>query len=308
MKIFILAPKENWILDRLAHEYYINHIDQIVSSPDEADVIWLLSDWCWDQIPKKILKQKKVLTTIQHIVPSKFNLQAKRDFFVRDDYTDLYHVPCKITKEQIEDLTDKPIIVAPHWVNQHLWYPDPNIDTDELRNKYDIPNNSFIIGSFQRDTEGSDLKTPKLEKGPDIFCDAVEQYQMKYGDVFVVLAGWRRQYVMKRLSSAGIKFKYIELPEYSVLKELYHCLDLYIVGSRYEGGPMSIVECAAMNVPIISRNVGLAQTILHNDSIGDDLVNLTPNVAHAAKKVSNYYMPRGFKKFEEMFKMLDQQL
>ena len=32
-----------------------------------------------------------------------------------------------------------------------------------------------LIGSFQRDTEGYDLKTPKLSKGPDIFCDIVEE-------------------------------------------------------------------------------------------------------------------------------------
>ena len=30
------------------------------------------------------------------------------------------------------------------------------------------------------------------------------------------------------------------------LNKLYHCLDLYIVASRYEGGPRSIHECAKL--------------------------------------------------------------
>ena len=40
---------------------------------------------------------------------------------------------------------------------------------NELRNKYGFNFNDFVIGSFQRDTEGKDLTSPKLIKGPDIY-------------------------------------------------------------------------------------------------------------------------------------------
>ena len=37
-----------------------------------------------------------------------------------------------------------------------------------------------LVGSFQRDTEGSDLISPKLIKGPDIFIEIVKNmYQQK---------------------------------------------------------------------------------------------------------------------------------
>ena len=39
---------------------------------------------------------------------------------------------------------------------------------NSIKERYDLDKDKFYIGSFQRDTEGSDLKTPKLEKGPDI--------------------------------------------------------------------------------------------------------------------------------------------
>ena len=44
-----------------------------------------------------------------------------------------------------------------------------------------MSNNKFIIGSFQRDTLGSDLISPKLEKGPDILADKlIEMIGNKY--------------------------------------------------------------------------------------------------------------------------------
>ena len=40
-----------------------------------------------------------------------------------------------------------------------------------LRSKYGFKENDYIVGSFQRDTEGHDLKSPKLSKGPDLFIN-----------------------------------------------------------------------------------------------------------------------------------------
>ena len=42
---------------------------------------------------------------------------------------------------------------------------------DNVLEKYNLPKNKFFIGSFQRDTEGHDLISPKLSKGPDIFIE-----------------------------------------------------------------------------------------------------------------------------------------
>ena len=46
------------------------------------------------------------------------------------------------------------------------------------------------------------------------------------------------------------------------LAELYNCLDLYLVTSRYEGGPQAIFECASTKTPILSTSVGLSQEVL----------------------------------------------
>jgi len=118
------------------------------------------------------------------------------------------------------------------------------------------------VGSFQRDTEGHDLKSPKLEKGPDRFCSYVEMLVAAGHSVHVLLNGWRRQYVISRLSESSIPVDYIELPSLSTVSEMYSACDLYVVGSRYEGGPQAILECAASRTPIVSADVGIATDVL----------------------------------------------
>ena len=183
------------------------------------------------------------------------------------------------------------------------------MNQESLRKKYGLPSKNFLIGSFQRDTEGHDLKTPKLEKGPDIFCDAVlkireDRRSKNLSDPEVLLAGWRRQYVISRLEAAKIKYYYHELPQFDTINDFYNALDLYIVGSRYEGGPQSIFECANTYTPIISTDVGAASEILSPKSIFEpgSVLDCSPDIQFAKEKVSNLLIPKGFAPFENFLR------
>ena len=307
MKIYCHAPNENWICDRIVKEWQAYMPQAVAHSIHEADIIWLLAGWCWNQIPREILSSKNVIITVHHITLEKFGDKEKYEFKDRDRYVDLYHVPCEKTKEQIENLTTKPIWVQPFWVNSSLWYPLVDIEKKNMRTKMKIDDSHFLIGSFQRDTEGYDLISPKLEKGPDLFCDAVERMSDKYAvqgrEVRVLLAGWRRQYVMKRLSDARIKYCYAELPPFETVNAFYNILDLYIVSARCEGGPQSIVECAASRTPIVSTDVGLASTFLPQESLfkPGNILEAKPNVDYAYEKVKNYFIPLGFRPYVDLF-------
>lgn len=289
-KVFVLAPQEDWIVDRFAREWSVDNSDITVKSPQDADVIWLFADWCFEQLPLSLLERKKVITTIHHIVPEKFDTNAKRQFEKRDTVTDVYHVPNEHTKVFISEHTSKPISVISYWANNKIWLYTS--DKKDIRKKYDIPENAFVIGSFQRDTEGHDLKSPKLEKGPDLLADYVENLSKNRQDILVLLGGWRRQYIKKRLSDAGIQYKYWELPSQPTINELYQTLDLYPVSARYEGGPQSLIECGLLNVPVVSRDVGIARNVLPESAINNDLSKATaaiPNVAHL--KLPDGYAP-----------------
>jgi len=266
MKIFCVAPKENWICDRIAEEWYKNCPDISTKNIEESDVIWLLASWCWNQIPSSILRSKKVVATVHHIVPEKFNKQKLSEFLFRDQFVDLYHVPNKKTGKFVKQLTKKPIAIVGYWFDRDKWTIE---DKKECRKILGLSQDDFIAGSFQRDTEGGDLKTPKLEKGPDLFCDYVEGIDRK--NLHVLLGGWRRQYVISRLKELKIPFTYFELADLQKLNQMYCALDLYIISSRYEGGPQSALEAAGMKVPIISTDVGMVPDILHPSSIFDSL-------------------------------------
>ena len=221
MKIYVVKAQENWIVDRIASEWEQGNPDITVETPEEADIIWILAQWRWATVPQNLLQSKKVIVTMHHVVPDKFNSQ---EFRFRDQFVDCYHTPCDQTAEIIKHHTSKPIHVAGYWCNPKLW---SEIDKEQCRKEMNLPQEAILIGSFQRDTEGHDLISPKLEKGPDIFCDMVERYKNTFyppEKIEVVLAGWRRQYVMKRLDDAGIKYHYFEMPDLEVINKLYNAL------------------------------------------------------------------------------------
>ena len=302
MKIYILAPNENWICDRLNREWAEHQGHTLANDYRDADILWLLGSWCWNQLPIEVLENKKVITTVHHIVPEKFSREKQYDFYLRDQITDAYHVPSLKTKNQISQITEKQIFCYPFWVNQSLWFDIE--EKQSIRKKYGLKKDDFVIGSFQRDTEGHDLLSPKLEKGPDLFCDMVENLFKDNKKIKILLAGWRRQYVINRLKKAKIPHIYYELPDFATLNELYNCLDLYLVTSRYEGGPQSILECAASKTPIVSTDVGVASEILSNSSIFQEKKSASPNTQEAYNNVEKLLIPNGFENFIKMFELI----
>ena len=84
-------------------------------------------------------------------------------------------------------LTDKKITAIPLWVNESNWFYIT--EKENLRKKFNLKSTDFLIGSFQRDTEGSDLKSPKLIKGPDVFVQIVKEMSLNNANLKVLLAG-----------------------------------------------------------------------------------------------------------------------
>ena len=261
MKIYTLAPKENWICDRISEEWYQYFGNISTRNPAEADAIWLQAGWCWNHIHPQLLMKKKVVCTEHHIVPNKFTKEKHANFVFRDQFIDAYHVPNIYTKNIVEKLTNKPVKLLGYWFDDKKWYPG---DRHNARKKLSLGKDKFIIGSFQRDSEG-ETSNPKLEKGPDIFCDYVEKIAKQKQDIHILLGGWRRKYVINRLNNVGIPFSFFELVNIDTLRDMYLSCNLYVVSSRHEGGPQALLEAPATHTPIISNNVGIAkQTIVDN--------------------------------------------
>ena len=232
---------------------------------------------------------------------SKFDSKEKKNFYKRDNFVNFYHAISSKTEEQLEKLVSQRIFTIPFWVNQNIFYEMKN--KKMLKKKYNIPEDSFLVGSFQRDTEGKDLTSPKLSKGPDQFMRIMQNYKERYPNLRVLLTGKRRQYLIQSLKNSNIPFNFFEMTTFAELNELYNCLDLYLVTSRVEGGPQALVECGLTKTPLISTDVGLASYILDKSSIFsmDNYQQAQPNTLKAYENSSKLIIPEWFNKYKSMF-------
>ena len=85
---------------------------------------------------------------------------------------------------------------------------------------------------------------------------------------------------------------------------MYSASDLYIVSSRHEGGCQAILECAYKNVPIISRDVGIASKILHSDCImpveNRFIIPTQEHITHAKQSVDKVLLSKQIIKLDEV--------
>lgn len=301
MKVYLSKINESWIVDRIREEWYTHNKEISTNYIKDSSTIWIISPWLWNKIPKKYLTNKNVVCSIYHFEEKDYLNSNIKKFYKRDSFVDSYHVISPKVKQELSKFTSKPITYIPFWVNQNIWYEIKN--KQDLRKKFNISKETFIIGSFQRDTEGKDLKSPKLIKGPDRFIEIVKYYKKLHPSLLIVLTGKRRQFVINELEKANIDFLYFEMVSFETLNELYNLLNLYIVSSRIEGGPQAIVECAIVKTPIISTDVGFATDVLSPESIYDmtNFKKAMPNIEYAFKNSIQYTIPNGFKKFKKLF-------
>ncbi len=301
MKIYINLVNENWVVDNVISEWNNYQKELTTKNIRKADIIWIISPWTWKKLPKSQIRKKKVICTIHHIDFYKFDEKERKDFYKRDKYVDFYHTVSEKSRDQLMKLTNKKVYIIPFWVNQNNFFEID--DKSSLRNKYKIKENSYVLGSFQRDTEGFDLKSPKLSKGPDRFLNIVLDMNKNKKNLEVVLTGKRRQFLIENFNKNKIKYHYFEMIDFHTLNELYNLLDLYIVASRVEGGPRSLFECAISRTPIISTDVGFASNILSHKSIfsGENYKKAIPDTDYSRNIVNNYLIPKGFDNFINMF-------
>lgn len=302
MKIYLNQSKENWIIERLRREWYQYNSTISTKLKSRADILWIISPWTYSK--KKLIKStnNKTVLSVYHIDEEKFGKKEQQYFEFRDEFVDVYHVISENTKLQLGELTNKPVFSIPFWINEKIFF---NIeDKKNIRQEFNFHEDDFIVGSFQRDSEGTDLSLPKLSKGPDRFLEIVTNLRNANPNLKVLLTGKRRDYLISQLIKNKIPYYYFEMVDFQSLNKLYNSLDLYIVASRYEGGPQAIMECAITKTSIISTNVGVAPEILSNSSIFNmsNFSEATPNDTFAYEAVQDYKIPQGFNSFIKFFK------
>jgi glycosyltransferase involved in cell wall biosynthesis len=140
-------------------------------------------------------------------------------------------------------------------------------ESDRLAARRDlrIPDAAVVVGSFQKDGVGwEEGLEPKMEKGPDVFVETVERLKARVPTLFVLLTGPARGFVKAGLERAGIPYHHEFVTDTSGLAKFYHALDLYLVTSRQEGGPKTLLESMASGVPVVTTRVGQAMDLVRH--------------------------------------------
>lgn len=276
----------NWATD---DDYFftkscLENMVEIVESASKADVIHTINWKTLLEIPRKDLTAKTVFAHVPHDVTA---MLEEIDYLKIVTYVDLWVAPSKRAYELLTKLKLKTIYV-PYGVNLKFYQQNQDQIKLELE-KLGIDPNKYIISSFQRDTEGADLKSPKLVKGPDVFLEVVKNVYSRRKNILILLAGPRRFWLKKKLSEHGIPYYFVgkardgdDLLENTLdsvtINRLYNISDLYLVGSRNEGGPKAILEAPLAGCKIISSTVGHAKDILEQEQLYTDFVNAADKI------------------------------
>ena len=161
------------------------------------------------------------------------------------------------------------LVRIPLGVNTRLFnFPLTN-QKKSIREFLDISKDKIVIGSFQKDGSGwKDGLDPKFIKGPDLFVSTLKLLSSKGYPVYALLTGPARGYVKKELGKCGIPYFHTYPKNHNDLISLYHALDIYLITSREEGGPMGLLESIACGTPVASTNVGMASDIIEDKITG----------------------------------------
>ncbi len=206
-------------------------------------------------------------------------------------------VTCETTRRELQKLGADParLPVIPHGVDLETFHPPSPEQRSAARAALGIPAEALVIGSFVKDGQGwGDGNEAKLIKGPHIFLAVLERLRTDFPNLFVVLSGPARGFMKAGLERLGIPFAHRYLEEYRELRSLYHTLDLYLITSRGEGGPVSFPEAWAAGVPVVSTRVGMAADMIVPDENGQiaDLDDTDALTSLTARMLANEELRR----------------
>jgi glycosyltransferase involved in cell wall biosynthesis len=160
-------------------------------------------------------------------------------------------------------------------------YGADNFTPESIRKKKDelgIPAHSRVIGMVGRYV---------IEKGYREFFQAAKQISQRYSDVVFLTVGLEvpeerdpiEQHLIEKL---GIANRVVKLSSRHDMPELYSIMDVLVSASFREGFPRSLIEGAAMSLPVIATDIpGCREALV--DQISGYLVPVKDSQSLAGK-------------------------
>ena len=130
---------------------------------------------------------------------------------------------------------------------------------DEERRKYKIDNNTFVIGNVGRFT---------YQKNQKFILDVFRKLQTIMSDSKLVLIGEGEDYdtIKKTSREYDIYNNVIFLEAINDVANKLNLFDLFILPSRFEGFPISLLEAQAVGLPCIISD-SISEEVVINDNV-----------------------------------------
>jgi 1,2-diacylglycerol 3-alpha-glucosyltransferase len=140
------------------------------------------------------------------------------------------------------------IIYIPNGVDTRQFRPSP--DKKLLRKKFGIPEDDIVLLSVGRLTPA---------KQPHTMIEVFSHLEKELGDVTLCIAGKGEMFEETKDLAKGMglcKVLFLGYVDHDQdLPDLYACADYYIMTSKYEGTPLTLLEAMASGLPCIVSDI-----------------------------------------------------
>jgi glycosyltransferase involved in cell wall biosynthesis len=152
-----------------------------------------------------------------------------------------------------EQFPHHPVTVVPHGVDADFFHR-----VESQRARFGIPETSFVVGFIGNKTSNRD----QGRKGLDTLATVVRGARSLIGNLHVCFLGLGWDDEVRQFRSQGISANYTGFLPQSLLPAFYSSIDVNLLTSRIEGGPVTVLEAMACETPVLATRVGLVPTTI----------------------------------------------
>jgi glycosyltransferase involved in cell wall biosynthesis len=154
---------------------------------------------------------------------------------------------------QLQSSPGLPITVVPHGVDASSFHR-----VASQRRRFGIPTDAFAVGFVGSKTSNYD----EGRKGLDTLHAIIQSARTRIPNLHISFLGlgWKQE--VQSLRQQGISANYVGFIPQTQLAAYYSTIDAYLMTSRVEGGPCTVLEAMACETPVVTTRVGLVPEVI----------------------------------------------
>jgi len=267
VSVLVVADAAGHILDRLsqawiehgasrrAHELVYSgsmHPYELRRRGERAGLIFWVDPLSFLKHPRAVGVPQCVM--VHHMTEMEVALYAERLPFA-----DAVATSSVRWQRQLSELFGIEATLVPYVIDTRVFHPR---DRSASRRDLGIADDAYVIGFSAKA-----LADAFGRKGIDLFVETVAAAAAEWRDLVILLIGSGWEALSVTLESNGVRVVRREPRRTEDTAPLYPAMDVFLCTSKEEGGPCTIMEAMASDVPVITTDVG------HVPEVVEDGVN-----------------------------------